>query len=204
MKRSLAWHTGVMAVGLGLVVVGCKKEEPRVLPPRASAGTTTELPPVSSQPASPRGLPAQPPQTPTTERPTNVRPTTQPATAPASALPGDFTIAAEDMCADLFQRPIESIARSRIITGEGMTGAVDCSRVEYRPFALQTFGSRETAPRLQGLSITAGGQPQIVFSREDLTHGLLNQACWGIIGYAPQSARDVLANILQHAMSGVK
>jgi len=130
----------------------------------------------------------------------------QPATAreAASALPGDFTISAEQMCDELFHSPIESIARTRVVTGEKLTGAVDCSRVEYHPFALQTFGSRETAPRLQGMTLPNHTQPQIIFSREDLSHALLNQPCWGIIGYAPQSARDLLGNILQHAMAGAQ
>ncbi|HVP73128.1 MAG TPA: hypothetical protein VMS30_05275, partial [Phycisphaerales bacterium] len=113
-----------------------------------------------------------------------------------------FCPTAEQACADLFQRPVETIQRGRVLTGEGVDGAVDCSRVEWRPYALQVFGSRDSAPRLQGIALEAGKDPRIIFSREDLSHGLLNQPCWGIVGYAPQSARELLANILQHAMAG--
>jgi hypothetical protein len=140
-----------------------------------------------------------------TSRPAaTTRPAAAPASNPAAAAgqAGEFTLSAEEMAAALFQRPIESIGHSRIITGEGLSGAANCSRVEYRPFALQTFGSRDTSPRLQGLSVAAGKQPQVIFSREDFTHGVLNQPCWGIIGYSAQSARDLLGNILQHAMAG--
>jgi len=62
------------------------------------------------------------------------------------------------------------------------------------------FGGRETTPRLRGMTMNENSQPQILFSREDLTHGLLDQPCWSISGYAPNSARNLLANIVQHAM----
>ncbi len=122
---------------------------------------------------------------------------------PGGGRMSEFTASAEQMCGVLFKRPAESLARNRVLTGEGVTGAVDCSRVEYRPYALQVFGSRDTSPRLQGMSLAAGKQPQIIFSREDISNGLLNQPCWGVIGYSAPSARNMLANVLQHAMAGV-
>jgi hypothetical protein len=116
----------------------------------------------------------------------------------------EFTASAEQMCADLFKRPVESLVQNRVLTGEGLAGAVDCSRVEYRPYALQVFASRDTSPRLQGMSVATGKQPQIIFSREDISNGLLNQPCWGVIGYSAVSARNLLANALQHALAGVQ
>lgn len=123
---------------------------------------------------------------------------------PGGSKVAQFSPAAEQACADLLQRPVESIARTRVITGERIEGAVDCTKVEWRPYALQVFGSRDAAPRLQGISLNAGGQPQLVFSREDISNGLLNQPCWGVVGYSSKSARDLLANILQHAMAGAE
>jgi hypothetical protein len=116
----------------------------------------------------------------------------------------EFTASAEAMCADVFKRPLEPLTRNRVLTGQGLTGAVDCSNVEYRPYALQVFGGRDTSPRLQGMTLAAGKQPQFFFSREDISHGLLNQPCWGVVGYSAQSARDLLANVLQHAMAGAQ
>jgi hypothetical protein len=121
---------------------------------------------------------------------------------PGGAKMSEFTASAEAMCAELFKRPVESPGQSRVLTGAGLPRAVDCTRVEYRPFALQVFGSRETTPRLQAMSVAAGRQPQIFFSREDISNGLLNQPVWGVIGYSAVSARHLLANILQHAMAG--
>jgi hypothetical protein len=41
----------------------------------------------------------------------------------------------------------------------------------------------------------------VLVSGEDISHGLLDQPCWGVNGYSPLSARDLLANIVQHAMA---
>lgn len=113
---------------------------------------------------------------------------------------GAFTASAEQMATTLFNKPIQSVLHSRIITGEGLPGAVDVSRCEYRPYALQLFGARETGPRLRGMTVS-GEQPQILFSREDISQALLDQPCWGISGYAPRTARELLANIVQHALA---
>ena len=44
------------------------------------------------------------------------------------------------------------------------------------------------------------GQARVLFSREDITHGLLDQPCWGIAGYTPDTARALLTNIMLHAI----
>ena len=64
---------------------------------------------------------------------------------------------------------------------------------------MTVFGARETAPRLRGIFLD--GQPRVLFSREDLTYGLLEQPCWGVVGYASSSARDLMANIVRHAVT---
>ncbi|MEE8156290.1 MAG: hypothetical protein V3T53_15155, partial [Phycisphaerales bacterium] len=58
---------------------------------------------------------------------------------------------------------------------------------------------RETTPRLRGMIID--GQPRVLFSREDISHALLDQPCWGIAGYTPNSARRLLANIVRYALA---
>ncbi len=112
---------------------------------------------------------------------------------------GGFTRSAEEACAEIFvDSPVHSMLRSRVITGAGLPGAARLSRLEYRPFALEVFASRETTPRLRGMVID--GQPRVLFSREDITHGLLDQPCWGIAGYTPDTARALLTNILLHGL----
>ena len=112
---------------------------------------------------------------------------------------GEFTLSAEQACADIFEVPIRSLIRHRIVTGRGLRGAAHLARLEYRPYSFEVFGARETMPRLRGMSID--GQVRILFSREDISHALLDQPCWGIAGYKPDSARRLLANILHHTLA---
>jgi hypothetical protein len=110
---------------------------------------------------------------------------------------GAFTVSAEAMAARTFEKPIRALLRSAIISGEALEGGKEMSRVDYRPFAFEHFGARETSPRLRAMTID--GEPRLLFSREDISHALLDQPCWGVSGYAPASARDLLCNIVLHA-----
>jgi hypothetical protein len=110
---------------------------------------------------------------------------------------GAFTRSAEVMATRLFDAPVRSLLRQPVISGRGVADASDLSRVDYRPYSFEVFGSRETTPRLRGILLD--GTARVLFSREDISHGLLDQPCWGICGYAPESARRLLANIVRCA-----
>jgi hypothetical protein len=115
---------------------------------------------------------------------------------------GPFTQSAEAMCRELLgdvADPARVVADSRIVTGEGLPDAVNVSRVDYRPYAADLYGARETRPRLQGMAIE--GTPRVLFSHEDISNALLDQPCWGVAGYAPRSARDLLGNIVLHGVA---
>jgi hypothetical protein len=110
---------------------------------------------------------------------------------------GDFTRSAEDMAQALFGARIQRMLDTRVVTGDGLSGASNLARVRYRPYAQQVFAAHETTPRLRGLIID--GQPRVLFSREDISQALLDQPCWGVAGYSPASARQLMVNILRHA-----
>jgi len=110
---------------------------------------------------------------------------------------GSFTKSAEGICSDLFGTPPVSLQRHPLITGEGIDRGIDSTRVEYRSFAFETFGSREVTPRLRAIMVE--DEPRIIFSRDDISHALLDQPCWGVSGYTPESARDLMTNIMLHA-----
>jgi hypothetical protein len=115
---------------------------------------------------------------------------------------GPFAKSAETMCRELLgdlAGPPQPVAASRIVTAEGLPDAPNLSRVVYRPFATDLFGARATRPRLQGMAID--GTPRVLFSREDISNALLDQPCWGVAGYAPRSARDLLGNIIAHGVA---
>jgi hypothetical protein len=115
---------------------------------------------------------------------------------------GDFAAAAEKALNPSFESPITALLRHPMVTGEGLDDAAELTRVAYRPYTFELLKSRETTPRLRGIIID--GEPRVLFSREDITHGLLDQPCWGISGYAPQDARNLLANIAQYAAAHVE
>ena len=55
-------------------------------------------------------------------------------------------------------------------------------------------------PQLQG--VTVGGKLAVVFSREDLTGGLVGYASFACDGYAPQTAYEILRNVMMTAAGG--
>lgn len=111
---------------------------------------------------------------------------------------GAFTVSAEKQFAELFNPP-QPMMTGPIITGENLDGATSAKRVEYRPFALEVFGGRETTPRLRAILID--DKPRMIFSREDISNAMLDQPCWGISGYSTQSARQLMRNIVLYAQS---
>lgn len=113
---------------------------------------------------------------------------------------GAFTLSAERACAEIFNKRIRSLLRDPIVTGDGLRGARRLSKVEYRPFSQKIYGMREASPRLRGMRFD-DGVVRIVFSREDISHALLDQPSWGISGYSPYAARQLLANIVRTALT---
>jgi len=88
-----------------------------------------------------------------------------------------------------------------VITGENLPNGTDCSRVAYRLFSLEQHGSREVRPRLRGMNPNLGLGVQIFVSRDDLSHAILNQPCYGISGYRTDDAINLLSNIIEYVAS---
>ncbi len=69
-------------------------------------------------------------------------------------------------------------------------------KISYRKaFSGSVASSRK--PRLRG--VLYKGRLAIIFSRDDLTAGLLGYPCWGLRGYEPESAFALMRNILLYA-----
>jgi hypothetical protein len=73
------------------------------------------------------------------------------------------------------------------------TGGKKLEEVTYRDYAKARVGDRRT-PRLQGLML--GDRLVVIASAEDLSAGLVGQDINGIVGYSPDSATDLMRNIL--------
>lgn len=107
---------------------------------------------------------------------------------------GDFTDSVRAMLHKAFPgnpaRPIN--LQSPIITGKEING-FDVSSIHYRNYAVLRMGRLNT-PRIQAVNFD--GQPRILISPEDMTEAMLNQPVWGVFGYHPQSARDLMTNMV--------
>ena len=110
---------------------------------------------------------------------------------------GPFAHDAERRMRGMLGAEVIDLARSELIRGTFSESAPDLTQVDYRPFTLDVLGSLETRPRLRGIVID--GHPRVLFSREDLSHALLNRTSWGINGYSPTSARRLLRSIALYA-----
>ncbi|MBI5723612.1 MAG: DUF4159 domain-containing protein [Planctomycetes bacterium] len=69
-------------------------------------------------------------------------------------------------------------------------------KVKYRRAARARLGGMRE-PHLQ--AVLAGDRPKVIFSHEDLTGGLVGYSTFGMDGYEPQSAFDVMRNVIFYA-----
>jgi hypothetical protein len=67
-------------------------------------------------------------------------------------------------------------------------------QVEYRPFARKVLGLEMKLPQVRGVEIN--GRTAVLFSREDLTAGMVGESIGGILGYAPKSATAIVQHLL--------
>jgi len=106
----------------------------------------------------------------------------------------EFATAAEGELAQLFPdtKP-EVLPPEHPLYAAGGTAA---EPVKFRQFAIKKLG-QGTAPRLQG--ITIGGRLAVIYSREDLSEGMVGQEIDGVIGYAPATATNLMSRILMFA-----
>ncbi len=81
--------------------------------------------------------------------------------------------------------------RDAIIHGEPFDGGYDCTRVNYRLYALRVMG---TVVRPQLEMVEVAGRPAIIFSTMDLTTALAGLDHWSIFGYSVRSARQLVQN----------
>jgi hypothetical protein len=72
--------------------------------------------------------------------------------------------------------------------------AAKIDRITYRLFAMERLTGGLKAPRIRG--ITVGDRLGVIFSREDLSGGLVGQAVDGILGYDPATATAIARNVI--------
>jgi hypothetical protein len=70
-------------------------------------------------------------------------------------------------------------------------------KVAYRAFAQKSLGGKLGVPRLKAVRV--GDHLGIVFSREDLSAGLVGESVGGVVGYTPGVATQLMRHVLLRA-----
>lgn len=109
-----------------------------------------------------------------------------------------FAASVEKLLPLLASEPLEPIAPDHALYSAGGEKLGD---VKYRDYAARVIGAARD-PRLQG--IERDGRFVILYSREDLSAGLVGQPVDGIIGYTPDSATALMTRILHYAADAKK
>jgi len=106
----------------------------------------------------------------------------------------EFAASAEKLLAELFApRPLKVLSSSyAIYTRKDLP----IGAVKFRRLSRQRLGP-DRAPRLRAVMFHL--RPGVIFSREDITAGLVGYAAHGIDGYAPDSAYAIMRNAILHA-----
>ena len=108
----------------------------------------------------------------------------------------------------------EAFARSAVkvmdeLFGEGSLGRLRERSPVYRlpGFELDSVGYRRAARALLGdtkapriLAVMLDGRPAVLLSREDLTAGLVGYPCYTCIGYSPDSAAELMRNMVLYGI----
>jgi hypothetical protein len=74
-------------------------------------------------------------------------------------------------------------------------------KVGYRTYAMRVLTGKTNVPRIKAVRV--GDRPAILFSREDLSAGLVGQSVGGVVGYNPATATELMRRFVLRA-AGMK
>jgi len=106
-----------------------------------------------------------------------------------------FTQSAMELLTELFGR--DSLGRLPAWSPVYRFPDFPIDSVRYRRAARLRFGNANT-PRL--LAVTLKGRPAALLSRDDLTAGLVGYPCYTCVGYAPESAAELMRNMVLYGI----
>ena len=112
----------------------------------------------------------------------------------------DFADAAEKELGQVFgDAAVKALTSSLPVTHAVFTqDGAEIKDFKYRPFTKPTISGK--VPRLKGIDV--GGRTAVLFSREDLTGGMVGQDVDGIFGYTPPVATAIMRNVVLFAAGG--
>jgi len=110
----------------------------------------------------------------------------------------EFARSAEEQLRRIFGKPAEEALGRALALDDRLFHLPDADITEtrYRTFTKATLGNLRT-PRLKAIPIN--GRYGVFYSREDLTEGLVGEPVDGIFGYSPESATQIMRNLVLYA-----
>ncbi len=108
----------------------------------------------------------------------------------------EFAISVEQLLREL--NPDDAAAEATIASDPAFAPDRPLPKPLYREFARTTLSGDFDQPRLQTWKLS--GRPAVIYSREDLTVGLVGMPIDGIIGYEPAAASEIMTRLLLGAI----
>lgn len=112
---------------------------------------------------------------------------------------GDFVQDAEKLLKETFpEKPLQFLPADHSLyqlDGKPIT-------IAYRNYAKKTLVGAIKTGRLMAIEIN--NRPAVIFSREDLSAGLVGQSVDGVLGYSPETATDLMSAIMLSAAPPAK
>jgi hypothetical protein len=107
---------------------------------------------------------------------------------------GTFAATLEEQIAAALGQPPERLSRyETLFAADPTQNTYDLGRVTYRPYSVRVFNT-DNRPNLSAFRLN--NRPAIFVSSEDLSLAALNIRHWNLHGYQPETARQLLSNLL--------
>ncbi len=107
---------------------------------------------------------------------------------------GEFALDVERQFFDVYGQAAVPLSTDHpLISGEGYIGGYNAT---FSPFRRYTVLRRSTPPWPHLAAFFVDDRPAIIFSRDDLSLGMLGVRHWGIHGHEPTAARKLVTNLV--------
>ena len=107
---------------------------------------------------------------------------------------GDFAVDIEKQLIEIYgQSAIPITSEHPLITGLGFPGGYDA---RFSPYSRYTVLRRASPPWPHLAAYMVDDRPAIIFSRDDLSLGMLGVRHWGIHGHEPDAVRRLMTNLI--------
>lgn len=108
----------------------------------------------------------------------------------------EFAASVEAELAVLFPEEAKAMAVLEPAAAVYQFGGIHVKEIEYREYSRKKLGAAK-GPQLRGIQIK--DRVAVIYSREDLSTGLVGEPVDGVYGYTPKSAMELVSGVLLYA-----